>query len=322
MTYGVLAVSAGLAWFLIVSVAASAAVAAAYFATAARATGRPVRAGASVWLGLRLLPLVVSLLFVLLIFGSAFVRFEPGEAVEAPGFGLVVMAATSAILIGRAACRAIAGWHRAASQARRWMKNSDDLPCGERSISIRAVRGARPVVSLVGLWRPRLFVSRTIAEALTPDELEAIVLHEVWHRSAWDNLKRLAVLAAPDALHVFGAGTALESRWMSAAELEADRGAARGDSERGLSLASALVKVARLMPDVRPLPAPVSNLYNGGPLAERVGRLVNSCGESPDHPALPWLGLAVTLLAGCAPAFLPVLPTVHRATEFLVNLVR
>jgi Zn-dependent protease with chaperone function len=227
----------------------------------------------------------------------------------------------SAIVIGRAV-QGDRRWHRAASQARGWMRNSDDLPCGERSISVRAVRGTQPIVSLVGLWRPRLFVSRTIAEELTPDELEAIVSHEVRHRSAWDNLKRLAVLAAPDALHLFGAGTALESRWMTAAEWEADRGAARGDSARGLSLASALVKVARLMPAVRPLRAPVSNLYNGGPLAERVERLVNPGGNSPGHPALPLLGLAVTLAAGCAPAFLPVLPTVHRATEFLVNLAR
>ena len=83
-------------------------------------------------------------------------------------------------------------------------------------------------MALVGVLRPRLLITRPVLEALTDEELSASVAHELSHWRAWDNLKRLAMRAAPDILFATSAARALERRWAAASEHAADRGA--GDS--------------------------------------------------------------------------------------------
>ena len=105
-----------------------------------------------------------------------------------------------------------------------------------------------PAMTLVGVFRPQLLVTRPLIEALTEEELHAAVEHEIAHLGAWDNLKRLAMRATPDALSLLGASRGLEHDWALAAEHVADAAAAH-DPATGLALASALLKVARLTPD-------------------------------------------------------------------------
>jgi Zn-dependent protease with chaperone function len=322
VSFEVTALCAGLAWFLLVSTTASGAVAIVVGWAIARPAGRLARAGASAWLALRLLPTLAGLLFVAAVFSPAFGRFEPREAAEAPGIGLVSLAATSAALIGWASVTALAGLSRTAAHARGWLARSNDLSCTGAAMSVHAVRDLPPTVSLVGLWRPRLFVSSDIAAALTPDELDAVVAHERQHRCAWDNLKRLVVLAAPDVLRFLGAGAALESRWLSAAEMEADRRAVGGDPAKGVSLASALVKVARLMPVAELPAAPVCEFHNGGLLGVRIGRLIEPGCSAPRHSTLIWPGLAVAFLIACAVTTSVAQSAVQQVTEFLVNFAR
>lgn len=321
MSFGLLGACAGLAWFLIVSAVASAAVAVAVRWTIARPAGRLAQAGARAWLALRLLPSLAGLLFVVTVFSRAFGRLEPREAAETPGACLLIMAAVSAVLVGRAIVAALAGWHRVTLQARGWLARSDQLRCTETSIPVHAVRGLQPTVSLAGLFRPHLFVSSDVAAALTPIELDAVVAHERQHRSTRDNLKRLALLAMPDVLRFVGTGAAIEARWLSAVEMEADERAVGRDPARGLALASALVKVARLMPVVAP-PAPVCDFYNGGLLAARVGRLIDPRPAAPRSSALPWLGLAVVSLIAWVVTSSAAQSAVHQATEFIVNFPR
>ena len=60
---------------------------------------------------------------------------------------------------------------------------------------------------------------------------------------------------------------------MHAAELAADEAAA-GGLDRGVHLAAALVKVARLATTIPSDPLPASALYRGEPITERVHRLL------------------------------------------------
>src|ERR1019366_10566357 len=119
------------------------------------------------------------------------------------------------------------------------------------------------LMALVGVLRPRLFVARRLLDALTAEELAASVAHEAGHRRAWDNLKRLAMRAAPDLLAITGIARGIERRWASASDHAADRRAA-GDGPTRCALASALVKVARLTPPMTPLAEPISTLVDGG----------------------------------------------------------
>ena len=57
-----------------------------------------------------------------------------------------------------------------------------------------------PIMALVGVLRPRLLITRRVVGALTGEELAASVAHELGHWRALDNLKRLAMRAAPDLL--------------------------------------------------------------------------------------------------------------------------
>ncbi len=317
MTRAVLAVAAGLAWFLLVSLAASVAT-----LGMARVMSRwpAVRSRPSFWLALRLLPGATSLLFVLAVFAPAFQRFEPAEAGEAVGFGLACLAAAALAVMGHAAVRGAAGLRMSARQARAWLRDSDEVSRPGAPVRIHCVRSDRPSVSLIGVFRPRLFITRPVVEALTEEELEAVVAHELEHRSAWDNLKRLVVLASPDLLALAGAGRRLEARWAQAVEADADRRAGRGESGRRLALASAILKVARLMPAATPHPAPVSDIYSGGPVAARVERLVRPEPQKPRLGLLPWTALGFAALAGWWATSAPVLHAIHHLTEFLVSL--
>ena len=175
------------------------------------------------------------------------------------------------------------------------------------------------MMALAGVIRPRLIVTRGLVGALTAEELRASVAHEIGHWRALDNLKRLAMRAAPDFLFATRAASAIESRWAAAAEHAADRRACE-DSDARCALASALVKVAKLTPPRTPLAEPISTLVDGGDVASRVRRLLDD--PEPSVRSRPrWrLPLAAAAAAGVlALAYAPLLRLVHAATELLVN---
>ena len=125
----------------------------------------------------------------------------------------------------------------------------------------------------------RLFVARTVVDACDAGELRAVVAHEQAHAGARDNLRRLLMAGAPDALAWLPVGAGMMREWAAMAELAADETAVSHSSDR-LHLASALVKVARLA-TTPPGALPASTLYRGEPIAERVHRLL----EAPAPPA-------------------------------------
>ncbi len=54
-----------------------------------------------------------------------------------------------------------------------------------------------PVVAVVGVWRPELFVAGRVAAACTPGEIAVVAAHERAHVAARDNLMRAAFAATP-----------------------------------------------------------------------------------------------------------------------------
>jgi beta-lactamase regulating signal transducer with metallopeptidase domain len=138
-------------------------------------------------------------------------------------------------------------------------------------------------VSLAGILRPRILVGSAAAAALTPAELDAAISHEVAHQRSRDNLKRFLIYCAPDVLGWSGAARRLEEAWQAESECQADARAVRGDERRALVLASALVKVARLMR--RPgliVPSPGWSAFHVPSLLEtRVARLVSGRATLP-----------------------------------------
>jgi Zn-dependent protease with chaperone function len=301
----------GLAWFATVNVVVGAAVA----LIARRATRGPV-GSQGFWLALRLLPAASSIAFVTVLFVPSYWRYEP-RAVEDLDLSLGAIAIAALIVVAAAAIRGYGAWRRASRRAEAWLRVA--RPAGSHA-GVRAfeIPLEAPMMALIGVFRPRLIVTRGVVDALSDDELRASVAHEVGHLRAWDNLKRLAMRAAPDLLAGTRTAAAIETRWASAAEHAAD-GAAGRDTETRCALASALVKVARLTPRATPIAEPISTLVDGGDIASRVRQLLDDDAPAPRRRSMRRISIGVLIAAAFALAYGPLLLMVHAATEALVN---
>jgi hypothetical protein len=302
-----------LAWFLVFNAAVTAAVALLSIELARREG--PASPGQ--WLALRLAPAALSIAFVAIVFLPSYWRFEPRDGVEGFDLTLTTLAVLALAVIGSGVARGVAAWRSAARRTERWMQASQPLALEGAAMPAFAVEAGAPVMALVGVLRPRLLITRQVLEGLTGEELQAGVAHELGHWRAWDNLKRLAMRAAPDIWFATDAARSLERRWAAASEHAADRAAGPGERER-CALASALVKVARLTPPAARLEEPISALLDGGDITARVQRLLDDSLADTGRPSSRWLAIALaapTLVL----AYAPLLRVVHAVTELLVN---
>ncbi len=317
MRFVVLGVGLALAWFLLVNLAASAAAAAVL-----RRVRRAGSAAAAGWFWLRIAPSLTALAFVATVVVPAYLRFEPRNTAEPLGLGVSLLAVAALALILRGQARSIAGWRRAARQAGLWMRDAEPFDQPDVPVPVYRIRHSWPVVTLVGVVRQRLFIARQVVDVLTPDELRLVLAHEAGHHGAWDNLKRLVLLASPDALAWAPVGHEAETRWTCAAESRADCYAVRNDPARALTLSAALVKVARLMPAMPRLHGPVSSLDDGGLLTGRVQQLVHFAPEGRRNPVRRWLaiGLGLAIAALLLAATMVLVAPVHYLNELLVRL--
>jgi len=268
----------------------------------------------------RLLPALASIGFVAALFIPSYVRFEPRDIAEGVDVTLAATAAIAFAMLAAGAVRGASAWWRAGRRARLWMRAASPVELKGCAVPAFQIDAPRPLMALAGIVRPQLIVSTGLIEALTPEELAAAVAHELGHHRARDNFKRLAMRAAPDVLRWLGPSHGLERRWAAAAEHTADRSASSAGDRTRFALASALVKVARLMPAQASTGEPISTLVGGGEIAARVRDLVN---ERPSDPTRRsrvvgrlLLGVAVVALAL---GYAPMLEQVHHATEVLVS---
>lgn len=92
-----------------------------------------------------------------------------------------------------------------------------------------------------GLAAPRVLVSQGLIDAVTPDELRAVLEHERYHVQSWDTIKVVVARAAPSAFFFLPALAHLRDRYLAGRELAADRQAVRAVGQR--PLAGALYRV-------------------------------------------------------------------------------
>jgi Zn-dependent protease with chaperone function len=312
-------VTLAFAWLLLVNVLVSGLVA---FAVTRCAHAQPTSA-ARFWFALRLSPAVVSAIFVAALFLPSYWKYEPRDAVEGFDVTLAALALVAVLMLACAAARGACAWWQASRRVRAWMRGARSLaPDGSRASPIPSfeIDGPMPMMALSGIVRPRLFVARALVSTLTEDELEATVAHEIGHWRAWDNLKRLAMRSAPDVLFLMPAARRIERRWASAAEHSADRIGGANTAAR-CALASALVKVARLIGDEAATQEPISTLVGGGEIASRVERLLDDRAAAREGRRRPIgrFAVAAGVASGLLIAYGPLLRAVHDATEFLVR---
>jgi Zn-dependent protease with chaperone function len=266
---------------------------------------------------LRLLPAAGAGLVALGVVLPAFLLNEPARDVEQLGWLLPGLALLALAMLADGIRRGCHAWWAAGRLAGRWTAVGRTATADGRPVDIVDVE--QPIVAVLGAWRPRIVAARRVVAACDAEELALVLAHECAHVAARDNLKLLALVASPDLLAWLPAGAALMRQWRAAAELEADARATDVEGRKRVTLAAALVKVARLASGAnRPLPA-LTMPVAGDDVAGRVRQLL--------RPAQP-LVRRVTGRRAVAAALVmvmlavPFLATVHHWTEALVSVGR
>jgi Zn-dependent protease with chaperone function len=280
------------------------------------------RPAARLLLGLRLFPAVFALIVVAGICVPSYLWLEPREGPEPMGWPCLAAAMLGGAVWIFSIARSLRAAARSVIHAQRCRRMGRRTRLAGECIWM--LEGAAPLVMLAGILRPRLVISRSVVSALSSEQLAAVLSHENAHRSAHDNFKRLLVLLAPGVFPFVRGFGALEHAWAKVTEWAADDQAAAGDQHRSLTLAAALVQVARL--GVPPaLPSLANSLMaNGLDLSMRVDRLLN---PSPDTPrrgmARRWLVPCASLLAiGSLVALMAQPATLYAAHEALEAIIR
>lgn len=274
---------------------------------------------------LRYTPTLLALLFTVLIFLPAFMRLEPRHSGERISALMIVLATACCLALLAGPIRGVLSAVATARLERRWRSRATPIHLPRSPVPAFAIDEEFPLVAVVGILRPRLYVARRVLRHCTADEMAAIVAHETAHHRRRDNLKRLILWSCPDLLSFSAATGELERAWSESCDRAADDYAARRGSR--LDLAAALVKVARALD----APAPAGDLLaafccgGGGDITTRVRRLLNPPGSTGTQRAggvLPvlLLGSVVTglLLGQC----LGLLVGVHDVTESIVRLLQ
>jgi beta-lactamase regulating signal transducer with metallopeptidase domain len=289
------------------------------------AESRTAGAAAGLLFSLRLLPYALANFFVLLLSVPSYLWLEPAATSERVGVLCIALglvgAATWLLAIERT------GRALFVSLRRRWLCRSSNQETGvsDKSLPVIVIEDEAPVLALSGLLRPSLLISRGVFRALSTEELDAALRHECAHRTSRDNVKRLLMLLAPDVLPFFSPLRILERTWSKFAEWAADDQASAGDSSRAVSLAAALVHVAR-MGTASHLPyLSTSLLACDRDLSARVNRLLQSVPNVPvaAKPAPHHrMRTAAFLIAACLATVVLVpfaLSSVHELLELLLH---
>jgi Zn-dependent protease with chaperone function len=288
--------------------------------------GRP-RFAAGLLLAARLLPPVAAALAVAGICVPSYLWLEPDATVEKVGLGCLAAALLSVAIWGISMGRGLRAVALSIRYERHCRQVGREIRLAGETTPALVIEGAAGLLALAGVFHPRLVVSGAVVRELSAGQLAAALRHERAHATSHDNLKRLLMLLAPDCLPFrfrFLVGLeVLERGWARFTEWAADDGAVSGDSRRSVSLAGALVRVARMGAAAEASPLMTSLVADGRDLEARVDRLLSAAprSERTAHGRPAWLA-AILLVAGClatvwiGPA---ILQAAHRLLERLIG---
>jgi Zn-dependent protease with chaperone function len=264
---------------------------------------------------LRTLPLVASCAITLVFAVPSFLKLEPRSIDEDLGVVPVVLGICAVFVLVVGVSRVSAAQARTSRVVAEWLDGANSLNAGAKAPTFQAGSNIPPL-TLVGVCKPRVVVSSPTVAILSSNELYVAVRHEMAHVRSHDNFRKLVFRFVS-----FPGMAGLERAWSEAVELAADDHAVSSLGE-ALDLASALVKLSRLVPVEAP-PAFTMGLVNApGSVSARVERLLaweETAG--PHHRSFHWyltLSALVSLLCVTA-IYGPALTVTHQVTEWLVR---
>jgi hypothetical protein len=262
------------------------------------AEGMRPRRAARFLFALRLLPATFAILLVAGLCVPSYLWLEGAGSEEV---GITCIAA--ALLALTACAISVSRSCRAASRSLgyiRYCRMMGRQTCvGTEASPAWVVEGGKPFLVLAGIVRPKLMVSSGVIAALPAEQLAVALRHERAHQVSRDNLKRLLLLLTPDILPFWRGLGVLERSWSRFAEWSADDYAVAGDSRRSLSLAAALVRVARMGACPQTPPLVTSLLADDQDLEQRVDRLLRETPGQFDDRRRPLLAFSGVAAGAC-----------------------
>jgi len=332
--YELLGISLVLASLLTINALASMAAAACWRFIEKPLQTRSARTRAEILFAMRVGPPLLALISIALFLVPSYIRYEPYTTAEVVSKKLATLAILSVMGVTFALWRALRSSFATRSLRREWLSNAVKITVGGMSIPTFRFVNSFPIIAVVGTVRPRLFIAEHVLERLSEEELTAAIAHECGHLSAHDNFKRSLLRACRDALMIMPCGRSLDRAWAEAAECAADEQAAQQNAEIALNLASALVKIAKMVPFGERASVPMAAFLVGVEetrgVKARVRRLLDiashGCRARVPNPTiarvLPATSLCFLLALAVAVASNPqVLLTIHSMVERAVRLL-
>jgi Zn-dependent protease with chaperone function len=291
------------------------------------------RTRAEILFVMRIGPPVVAVVAIAAFMIPSYLKYEPYATKETVGWKLGALAAISAVGVALAIWRGVRSWLATRSLLKQWLNSSTPIRLDAIAVPTFVLQHSFPLIAVVGAIRPRLFIASHVLETLSEEELAAAIAHEYGHLAAHDNFKRSVMRISRAALLIIPCGRWLDRTWSEASESAADEHAAQQSSAVALDLASALVRIARMIPSGgqrQTLPAAVSGflMSDDAPgVKVRVSRLVELAAIDPRQLVssaplvrlIPWLVLTAIVVVSISIESRPqVLASVHQFVEHVV----
>jgi Zn-dependent protease with chaperone function len=332
--YEFLGITLVLAMLLTVNAVATAAVAGLWHLLRRPLLHCSARTRAELLFVMRIGPPAVAIAWIVAFMIPSYLVYEPYHTNEIVSVKLGTLAAISAVGIACAIWRGVRSWWATRSLLKSWLTNSTRIEIEGLTVPAYRMVHSFPIIAVVGTFRPRLFVAEHVLASLSQEELAAAIAHEYGHMAALDNLKRSLLRASRAALLIIPCGRSLDRAWAEAAEAAADEHAAQESSDVALNLASALVRVAKLIPAQERPVMPSSAYLVGGEetrgVKARVRRLVELSASDPRlltssarlFRFAPWLMMMAIVALGLTIETRPhVLASVHSLIEHVVVIL-
>jgi Zn-dependent protease with chaperone function len=294
------------------------------------------RTRAEILFVMRIGPPVIAIVAIAALMIPSYLTYEPHASGEVVSWKLGALATLSAVGVGLAISRGLRSWLATRSLLKEWLASSTPVRLDEITVPTFVLRHTFPIIAVVGAIRPRLFIADQVFASLPHEELAAAIAHEYGHLAAHDNFKRSVMRISRAALLLIPCGRSLDRAWSEASESAADEHAAQRSSLVALNLASALVRIAKMIPKGQQqiMPASVSAFLAGNEdtprVRVRVKRLVELAATDPRQLVssaplvrfMPWVVLTMLVVTSITVESRPqVLAAVHAFVEEVVEFL-
>ena len=135
--------------------------------------------------------------------------FEPFDTNEPLPRAMVALALFGALLLTCGLWRGWVAWRATAQMTAEWRRAGRPLAGLDTRFPVYAIDAPGPVVALVGIRRPTLFIANCVLAECSTAEVRAMIGHETAHFRAFDNARRFVIRACPDLMQTFDPDTSL-----------------------------------------------------------------------------------------------------------------